>query len=117
MRVKPLLWIGVLAIAGCVGQPSSPPPTPTNYVGATGQSLSTVSQADLDEKRLTDAKKRGYTLVDNDGETLYCRSDLKTGSHVQKNTTCLTGQELDALHNQTGQGLQSIRPLPPPVGK
>ena len=51
---------------------------------------------------------RGYTLVDNDGETLYCRSDLKTGSHVQKTTTCLTGPELDALHDQIGQGLQSI---------
>ena len=115
--MKSLLWIGVLAVAGCVGQPSSPPPTPTQYVNATGQTLTTVSGGDIDEKRLEDAKKRGYTLVNNNGETLYCRSDFKTGSHVQKETTCLTGKELDALRDQTRQSLQSLKPSAPPAGK
>ncbi len=115
--MKPLLLIGVLAIPACAGQPSSPPPAPTHYVTASGQTLTSVPEGDIDEKRLSDAKKQGYTLVNKDGETLYCRTDLKTGSHVQKVTTCLTGQELDALHDQTRQGLNTLRPLPPPVGK
>jgi hypothetical protein len=117
MHVKLLLWIGVLAVAACVGQPSSPPPTSTSYLTPTGQTPTSVSKADIDEKRLADAKKRGYTLVNTDGETLYCRTDFKTGSHVQKNTTCLTAQELDALHDQTRQGLQSLKPQSPPAGK
>lgn len=104
-------------VAGCAGQPSSPPPTPTQYVNATGQTLAAASSGDVDEKRLADAKKRGYTLVNTNGETLYCRSDFKTGSHVQKETTCLTAQELDSLHDQTHQSLQSLKPSPPPAGK
>ena len=115
--MKPLLWIGVMTITACAGQPSHPSPTPKRYVSETGQTLPAVSQGNLDEARLTRAKKQGYTLVNKNGEELYCRTDLKTGSHLQKDTTCLTAQELDALHDQTRQGLQSLRPQAPPAGK
>jgi len=106
--------IGVLALAGCAGQPSSPPPTPA----PADRVVAVTSQDDLDAKRLADAKKQGYKLVNNNGETLYCRTDLKTGSHVITQTTCLTAAQLDALHDQTRQSMQNqIKPLAPPQGK
>ena len=112
-----LLPVVVLTIAACAGQPSSPPPPAvTSTATATSGKTITVSGDDIDEKRIADAKKRGYTLVNTNGQTLYCRTDFKTGSHLVKQTTCLTSEELDALHDQTRQGMQSLRPNAPKAG-
>lgn len=116
--MKSLLLIGVLTVAGCAGHPSEPTAAPTTYVSPTGQPLASASQSDLDAQRLADAKKRGYKLVNTDGKELYCRSDLETGSHLVKKTTCLTAEELEALKNETKMGLQTqIKPMAAPSGR
>jgi hypothetical protein len=52
-------------------------------------------------------------LTNTNGEELFCRSDFKTGSHVERNTTCLTAAELDSLHDETRQSLRNYeRPIP-----
>jgi hypothetical protein len=59
----------------------------------------------------------GQANVNEDGKVLYCRSDYKTGSHVQKETSCLTADELASLHDRTQLGLSTIaRPTLPPSG-
>jgi hypothetical protein len=116
MRIT--ILAGALIMGGCAGQPSTPEAPPTRYVSASGRVQPTASEGDLDAKRIALAKKQGYTLTNTNGEALFCRSDFKTGSHVERNTTCLTASELDALHDQTRQALQNnIRPLAPPSGK
>jgi hypothetical protein len=115
-----VLIVGGLVIAGCAGQPANPPASApaTRYVTATGDAQKTMSEGDIDAKRLAEAKKQGYSLVNTNGEILYCRNDLKTGSHIERNTVCLTQTELDDLHNQTRQALQNnIRQNAPPAGK
>ncbi len=115
--MRTTILVSALIMGGCAGQPSTTEAPPTRYVTASGQIQQTASEGDLDAKRIAEAKKRGYTLVNTNGEELYCRSDFKTGSHVERNTTCLTASELDALHDQTRQALQNnIRPLAPPPG-
>jgi hypothetical protein len=52
---------------------------------------------EVEKKRLAEAIKYGYKITTTNGETLYCRSDWATGSHIQKNTVCLTAQQLDDL--------------------
>jgi len=41
------------------------------------------------------------------GETMYCRSDLATASHIQKNTVCLTAKQLDDLDQRNQRELDS----------
>jgi hypothetical protein len=118
MRVT--LLVIALVIAGCAGQPTEPAPSAssTRYVTATGQAQATVAEGDIDAKRIADAKRQGYTLVNADGEQLFCRSDFKTGSHVQRNTTCLTAVELDTLHDQTQSAMRTnFQQNAPPSGK
>ena len=77
-----------------------------------------MTEGDIDAKRIADAKRQGYTLVNTNGEALFCRSDFKTGSHVERNTTCLTAAELDTLHDSTRAALRNnIQQNAPPSGK
>jgi hypothetical protein len=63
-------------------------------------------------------KKAGYKLVNEDGQQLYCREDLKTGSHLQKTRTCLTERELAALKDNTRREIEYMRTRSaPPQGK
>ena len=104
--------------AGCAGTPPSPPPppaaaAPTTYVTATGAPVAQVSAktstGDVDTKKLVDAKKAGFTVINQDGVELLCKSEAKTGSRItrQSDTTCLTAKQWDDLRVQTQQGVQN----------
>jgi hypothetical protein len=68
-------------------------------------------------KRLAEAKKMGYTVVNQDGKELFCHTGLKTGSRVERETTCMTAKEIDDLREQTQRGLMNTtRQLAPPQG-
>ncbi len=63
-------------------------------------------------------KKAGYRLVNENGQQLYCREDLSTGSHLKKTKTCLTERELDQLMTNTRREIEYMRMrVPPPQGK
>jgi hypothetical protein len=119
--------VGVLALfaVACAGQPRqhttstqpSPAPVATQYISPTGQKLAQMpvsGDARTDEQRLSEAKKAGFKLVNTNGEQLFCRTDPKIGSRVQKETTCLTAKQLDDLHDQTRLGLSQRIANPPP---
>jgi hypothetical protein len=104
-----------LVVAGCAGEAGKPPPPATTYVSANGQQLQaapTRADGTLDPKLLAEAKKAGYSLVNTNGELLYCRTDVKLGTHIRKNTdtVCLTAQEMIAMHEQTRQSLNKFVP-------
>ncbi len=70
------------------------------------------------EQKIADAKKAGYRIVDRDGTTMYCRTRMKTGSRVQKETECLTEAELEMVGDASRRGLADMaRQRPPPQGK
>jgi hypothetical protein len=63
-------------------------------------------------------KKAGYKLVNENGQQLYCREELSTGSHLKKTKTCLTERELDQLMTNTRREIEYMRMrVPPPQGK
>jgi hypothetical protein len=109
----------LLFVAGCAGQPASQPPPTATYVNASGQRLEQVSvrnaDGDIDAKRLVNAKKEGFTVINKDGETLFCKTWDKTGSRVLKDTQCLTAQQLDLWHEQTQQAMQEYLRTNAPV--
>lgn len=113
-----------LLVAGCAGKPSTLQPS-TTYISARGEQLQaapTRADGTVDEKRLAEAKKAGYSIVNTNGELLYCRTDVKVGTHIRRNTdtVCLTAQEMNALHEQSRQTLEQFVPFrlcggPPPA--
>jgi hypothetical protein len=115
MRIPLSLAMCALVIAGCAGEPSTPPPPATSYVSPNGaqlQAAPTRADGTLDPKQLAEAKKAGYSLVNTNGEVLYCRTDVKLGTHIRKNTdtVCLTAQQMIAMHEQTRQSLEKFVP-------
>jgi hypothetical protein len=115
--------LSLLTMAGCAGQPSTPPAQSpaTTYVSSTGAPLAKVSAAtatgpDADAKRLSDAKKAGYTVINTNGEPLFCSTDSIIGSRVQKATTCLTAKQWDDERARNQQGLQNYMRSDPPKG-
>jgi hypothetical protein len=116
----------LLIIAGCAGQPSAPPAPaapPTRIVSnapvvATPASTTGTSSADATTKAVIDAKRRGYTVVNENGVTMYCHKDARTGSHLANETTCMTEKEMQDLREATQRGLQNFEmQMPPPQGK
>lgn len=85
----------VLLIAACAETPAAKAPA-----GA-------LSEHDLDAQRVAEARKHGYKLTNTEGEVLYCRSDFATASRIQRNTVCLTAQQLDDLDQRNQQMLDS----------
>ncbi len=96
-------FLGIaLLIAACAGTPAAKAPA-------------AATDRDLDAQRVAEAMRHGYKVVNTDGEVLYCRSDFATGSHIQKNTVCLTAQQLDDLDQRNQQMLDSPnRPITMP---
>jgi hypothetical protein len=114
------MWVGVWVVAGCAGEPSKPPPMRELAVAAPPAASIQPSEqgGDVAAKRLLEAKKQGFTVVTKNGDVLFCRTELRTGSHVAKDTTCLTAKELDELHEQTSQDLRNfLKPQLPRPGK
>jgi hypothetical protein len=117
------MWMTAFLIAGCAGEPGKLPPIrEAAFPTASPQPVASVQPGDqsgsVAGKRVLEAKKQGFKLVNKNGDVLYCRTELKTGSHVVKETTCLTEEELDEVHQQTNQDLRNqLKPQLPPPGK
>ena len=77
-----------LLLAGCASQPTTAPATAGSHAPASEENEVLLA--------VQEAVAKGYKVVTDDGQTLYCRKDRKTGSRVQSNLTCLTGDQLAA---------------------
>ena len=100
-----------LSLAAC----ASPPPTGP----ATAGSLAPAREEEEILLAVQEAVERGYKVVTEQGETLYCRRDLKTGSRVQSNLTCLTQNQLAAQRRGAfdyTNNMQKGNPNPLPEG-
>jgi hypothetical protein len=116
------IFAGLLTLSACSGsQPSkdlaakaSPPTSNPNLAPASQAS----DPQKLTSERIMQLQHEGYKLVNRDGETYYCRTEAKTGSHLARDTVCMTEAEMTTLRDQTKQGLGRVmREQPPPQGK
>ena len=82
--------LAILSLALWLAACASPPPT----TPATAGSLAPASEEEEIRLAVQEAVEKGYKVVTEQGQTLYCRKDLKTGSRVQSNLTCLTKDQL-----------------------
>lgn len=104
--------IGLL-IAACSSTPGS---EAVASVPNSGTQVVAVNK--LTAEQIVGLQRQGYMLVNGSGQTLYCRTNLKTGSHLQHDSTCLTEREMVALREQTQRGLENtMMQVPPKQGK
>jgi hypothetical protein len=116
--MRAVIFTIALIATGCAGAPSGPP---TRVISKASQTVPDAPPATkggaIDPALVLDAKRRGYSLVNENGEILYCRQNLRTGSHVTTDLTCLTEKEMTQLHEQTQRVLQNSQlQVPPPQG-
>lgn len=104
------LVICILAIAAtaCASAPKT-------EQAATGAAPAAASQ-DLTGEKLMAAQAAGYEIKDVNGEKMYCRREMQTGSHARYKTACMTQREWEQLAQISRQRVQDAarQRLPPP---
>jgi hypothetical protein len=119
MRI-PLTGLALILVAGCASQPekAAPPAAPPVATKAAPAAAAPVAGATTAPKTVQQAQAAGYKIVNENGKTVYCRDQMKTGSHVRMETICLTAEELEAAREASRRNMdQMMRPIPPPTGK
>jgi len=117
MRIVTLSFI--LALSACAGQPPAPAVVPvTRNVSSSPVVTTASSGAKTTDDAVVQAKRLGYTVVNENGEQLFCHKDARTGSHLATETTCLTAKQMEDLRLETQRRMQSFQmQQPPPSGK
>jgi len=96
--------VALLAFAGCASPPAQVKPAPA------AQSPKTPSPV----VTLAEARRLGLRIVDENGKTVYCRDQMATGSHLRKETLCLTAEELAAARDASTRNLDQMQRMTPP---
>src|SRR5581483_1594729 len=93
LRIRVGIVLGAAMAAGSLSGCATKPQPPV------------TRQVQVTTANVEDVQKAGYKVVNKDGQKLYCRTDLITGSHVRTRTQCLTQEELAAQMDQTRQSM------------
>lgn len=72
---------------------------------------SPAAGADKVAADLAKARKLGYRVVDKNGEAVYCHDSAATGSHLRKETICLTQQQWDDVSNNASRAMQRMQSI------
>jgi hypothetical protein len=96
--MRAMILLTGLAVVGCAAQPSAPPAN--QVVAQAPAGTAAGSPADLETQRLAAAKNLNLKVFNKDGQQLFCRSNLVTGSHIQRDTRCYTADQLDNLERE-----------------
>ena len=98
------------AVVGCASQPSTPTSklATTQVPAAVSSSVAQPSDS-VEAHRLAAAHKLNLQVVDKGGQQLFCRSDVVTGSHLHRDETCYTADQLDRMQEQMRRDLDQIK--------
>jgi hypothetical protein len=65
--------------------------------------------ADKQAADLAKARKLGYRIVDQNGQPVYCHDSTATGSHLHKETICLTQAQWDNVSENASRAMQKMQ--------
>ena len=80
-----------------------------NYDPAQGTPLTVTSPQNpsyIETQRLAAARNLNLHIVTKEGVRLYCRSNVISGSHIIRDTTCYTAEQIDRMDDQTQRDLK-----------
>ena len=69
---------------------------------------SAALEGELDQDKIMAVQKAGYEIRNENGETLLCRKDPKTGSRLRHTVSCMTARQWEQLQSDTQQTLRTI---------
>lgn len=109
--MKNRLHITLLVVAATMSfgvyaadEPNTAPSTAT----AASDQISSID----DEKRISYGRKQGFRRVVKDGEEMFCRREVVTGSRLKSNVTCLTQAQLDVQMQGARDFIDRVRNAP-----
>jgi hypothetical protein len=108
MRAAALLTM--LTLAGCAAQA----PAPQNAAAAAGAAdagTAAAAPTESEAKRIALAQKMHLKLVNQDGEEVFCKSSLLTGSHIRTEMRCYTAAEMDRMEERTQRDVDELNKL------
>ena len=86
-----------MIVSGCATQHNNPPPPPHSAAAA-------APSGDVEARRVAAAaKKLNLDVIKKDGQVVYCRSNVVTGSRFQKDRQCFTAEQVEAMQQQAQQ--------------
>jgi hypothetical protein len=103
--MRALILIAVTLIGGGATQAANRPTPPLSP-------SATAPPADNEAQRLAQARNLNFKVVNKDGQQLFCRSNYVTASHIQRDTTCYTADQLDKMEAQLQRELDQLNNRP-----
>lgn len=99
-------------LAACASTQSTKPAAkaiaPPAKATASGAPAATPDKfATIDGTNIVEAQKAGYKVVNDNGQNLFCKRDLVTGTRLKYRTTCLTAAQLQEV---AAKGRESVTP-------
>lgn len=93
-----------MSVSGCATQHYNPPPPAATSAPDVSRSGAAATSADVETRRVAAAaKKLNLDEVKKDGQAVFCRSTVVTGSRFQKDRQCFTADQVEAMQEQTQQ--------------
>lgn len=117
--MRAFILLTAMSIVGCSQPtqreaPASRPPV-TGVMADSGETASDSPQQ-VQAKRLALAKKLHLKVVDQNGNELYCRSFMVTGSRIQTETRCLTAEQVDHYDERMQRDVDQVFKVFAPSG-
>jgi hypothetical protein len=94
-----VILTSIVLAAGCASTPKEAP---------------VEKEVPIDATNIVPAQKAGYKVVNKDGETLYCKRNLKTGTRLRQETACLSEKEWRELSDTSQRSVEAMRRTTPP---
>lgn len=79
---------------------------------ATDAKASSPTEGELDAEKIMAMQAAGYTIKNENGQTLLCRQDLQTGSRLRHKTSCMTARQWEQLQEENKMQLKSLERRP-----
>lgn len=115
---KVMLFAAILGMAAhvCADEPTPAQPAPPASASTASAAPTEAKQepvaksaaieGQLDQDKIMAAQKAGYEIRNENGETLLCRKEPKTGSRLRHTVSCMTPKQWDQLQSDTQQSLR-----------
>jgi hypothetical protein len=100
-----MVLVGSIIAAGCAARPGF------NYDPAQGMPLNITSPQNpsyIEAQRVAATKNLNLHVVTKDGVRLFCRSEFISGSHIIRDNTCYTAEQLAQMQDRAQRELKNF---------